>query len=373
MSPAHRRLAGILVLTAAAAACLLLYRDHGRRAAAAHATPASRDNAPARTPRQTAASPAPAAHRQFLTDWAGLKQSLQQDPQPDAVHAQLTALRQSWVEMDWQLLAAAIGGQLAGGDDMPTGLPFAVGPNGILSSWPSLRVFLLEALAIADPELAAAIAREVLDTTASADEYAVALRALTREGPGRAENPELLARFARMLEHREWREQAGFAEAFDMARYLGDPQAARLLAAWDGNPELKLMALHEFAAEHPANAAMLATMPDTDPAQRARLMARSRPSDPAQAADIDRYLRDPAISPAEATLFLECYPFRGATTGYRLYGPSPTPFNRQQIAEDDRAALEQATRWLADPALAQHHHTIAALKQRLEEWLQDDP
>ncbi|MCU0781019.1 MAG: hypothetical protein MUF04_07955 [Akkermansiaceae bacterium] len=372
MIPARRWLAGTLMSAAVLCVWLLITHKTGRPAGAAHAPLAAREE-PARASRHTASRPAVTAHRQFLDDWAALERWLLNNPEPEAIRSRLGTLRQLWVGMDWQVLASAISGQLATGDDLPTGLPFAVGPNGLLTSWPSLRVFLLDALAIADPAQAATIAREVLDSTSSADEYAVALRALTREGPGRAENRELLSHFARLLDHHEWRDAAGFAEAFDMPRFLGDPQAARLVASWNGNPELKQMAMHEYAAEHPASAAMLASMCGSDPTQRARLMARCRPSDPAQAAEVARYLRDPAISPAEANLFLECYPFRGATTGYRLYGRAPAPFTRRQIAEDDLAALQQASSWLADPTLAQHHSPIAGLKQRLEDWQQDQP
>jgi hypothetical protein len=59
---------------------------------------------------------------------------------------------------------------------------------------------------------------------------------------------------------------------------------------------------------------------------------------------------------------------RSATTGFRLYGKTPAPYTRAQIAAGDRAALERVIQWAADPALADYHAEIQSLRQRLEQW-----
>jgi hypothetical protein len=217
------------------------------------------------------------------------------------------------------------------------------------------------------------IARRVLDRTDSADEFATGLRSLTRENLGRADDGELLERFGKMLGRSEWRQSRAFAEAFDLARFVGTPEAARLLADWQGNPALKTMAMGEFAAEHPA--AMLKVLQDTaaplDAATRASLMARMDPADAAQLAAVDSYLRDPALTPEEAAAFLKTYPLRSATTGFRLYGKTPSPYTFDRIAAGDRIAEKQVAQWLADPALEKFKPGLTTSHQRLQQWVDE--
>jgi hypothetical protein len=97
-------------------------------------------------------------------------------------------------------------------------------------------------------------------------------------------------------------------------------------------------------------------------------MARADAADPAQLAALDAYLRDPDLPPEEATALLKSFPLRSATTGFRLYGKTPAPYSRDQIAAGDRAALERVKQWAIDPALANYHAEIQSLRQRLEQW-----
>lgn len=316
-----------------------------------------------------------ASRRTILADWDNLLRWLETEPQPtpEDIIARLTELRESWAEMDPQILATVLAELLESGKDRPTGLDFKVGVHGLLRSWPSLRVFLLDVLATADPELSAATARGVLGETESANEFATALRSLTRPGMGRADDGELLGHFSQMLERSDWHSEGGFAEALDLARTIGTPAAAGKLAAWDGNPALKEMAMHEFAAGHPA--AMLQALTedgfaaDLPAASRAQLLARADAADPAQLGMLEHYLRRPDMETTEAKVFLESFPLRSATTGYRLYGKTPAPYTRDTIAAGDRAALGMTARWAADPTLARHHPAIQELRERLTEWV----
>jgi hypothetical protein len=311
------------------------------------------------------------ARRKLHSDWESLLAWLESDPGPAAqeVRGRLLATRTEWAEMDLQVLATGIEALLATGKDAKTGLGFQVGPHGLLKSWPTMRVFLLDLLATSDPEMAARIARVVLDQTSSADEFAVALRSLTREGLGRAPDAELLSRFNGMLQRENWHGAAGFAEACDLPRLLGSTEAARVLADWNGNPGLRNMALAELAADHPA--AVLAALDDKttlDGITKATLMARANPADASQLAAVDTYLRDSQRTSGEAIAFLKAYPLRSATTGFRLYGKPPAPYNYETIAAGDRAALELAGKWADDPALAAYREPLLSLKKRLEEW-----
>ncbi|MES2661258.1 MAG: hypothetical protein V4689_21745 [Verrucomicrobiota bacterium] len=305
------------------------------------------------------------------SDWEELLQWLETDPKPseEQIRKRLLATRSAWAEMDPHLLAETIGRLLETGRDTATGMKFRVGLHGFLNGWPTLRVFLLDALVAADPETAAAVAKRLLDGTKSPDEYAVALRSLTRDGSG--SSGELPARFQYLLEKQEWQTSGGFAETLDLARTIGTRDAAARLLRWTGNPELKSMALHEFAADHPAE--MLESLrleAAVDPLVRANLMARLDPQNPEQLAALDEYLRDPARTAEDASVFLKSFPLRSATTGHRLYSDSPAPYQMDRIAAGDRAALALVDGWAADPALEAMRADLLALRKRLGEWVE---
>lgn len=306
------------------------------------------------------------------SDWDELLAWLESDPRPgeSEIRARLLALRGKWAEMDPILVAETIARLLASNRDATTGMKFRVGLHGFLDAWPSLRVFLLDALVIADAETAAGVARAILDTTKSPDEYAVALRSLTRFDGIHAADGELMQRFSHALNQPDWQTSSGFAESLDLARSIASAPAAAELLRWNGNPTLKSMALHEFAADHPA--AMLAALETTttvDPSTRANLMARLDPAEPDQFAALDAYLLDPHRTPDETSTFLKSFPLRSATTGNRLYSPSPAPYEMGRIAAGDRAALQLVDQWLAEPSLGASRPALLALRTRLATWV----
>jgi hypothetical protein len=315
-----------------------------------------------------------ASRQKVLTDWASLLKWLESVPPPDPeeVRERLLATRTAWVQLDSQALASAIKQLLESAVDTKTGLNFEVGLHGLLEGWPTLRVFLLDALAISDREMAVVIAGEVLDKTPSANEFATGLRSLTRDGLGKVSNDKLLARFDQMLVRKEWQTARGFAEALDLTRFIGTAAAARRLAAWNGNPKLRSMAMHEFAAEHPA--AMLESLETdmtTDGPGRACLVARADPADPQQLGAVDDYLRRPGLTAEEASAFLTAFPLRSVTTGFRLFGATPSPYTFEQIKAGDRAAGEIVSRWATDPTLEKFRPEIEALQQRLTKWIEE--
>jgi hypothetical protein len=304
--------------------------------------------------------------------WNDLLDWLDGEPPPDAaeVRRKLLELRNDWAETDPHVLAETIALLLREGRDAPTGLRFRVGLHGMLDEWPSARVFLLDALAPADPDATADLAREILATTGSPEEYALALRPLARAGLARAPDAELLGCFQTLLARNAWHQSPGFAESLDLARTIGTPETAAALLAWSGNADLRSMALHEFAAEHPeAFAQALPDAPNLTPAERAPLMARLDPASPDQAAALDRYLADPSRKPEETQRFLKLFPLRSATTGHRLYSRTPSPYTADSIGASDRAALTLTRQWLARPDLAGHHDSLRTLEARLVEWV----
>lgn len=322
-----------------------------------------------RTRRDPAERPAPAAIR---SGWNDLLAWLEGEPPPDAtdIRRKLLELRTAWAETDPHVLAETIALLLREGRDAPTGLRFRVGLHGMLEEWPSARVFLLDALAPADPDTAADLAREILATTGSPEEYALALRPLARAGLARAPDAELSGCFQTLLARNAWHQSPGFAESLDLARTIGTPETAAALLSWSGNAELRSMALHEFAADHPeAFAQALPDAPNLTPAERASLMARLDPAAPDQASALDHYLADPARTPEETRQFLKLFPLRSATTGHRLYSRAPSPYTAESIAASDRAALALTRQWLARPDLAGHQDALRTLESRLAEWV----
>jgi hypothetical protein len=364
--------AAFLLAILATATWVLLKPAEIPQAPAASRAPARTKTAARVTPEES--SPAARTTGKLITsEWADLLRWLNSTPKPspDEIRARLLATRYAWAEMDPHLLAGAIGQLLETGDDVATGLVFEVGPHGFLAGWPTLRVFLLDALVTADPEAAAAIVRNLLDQTTSAEEFATAMRSLTREGLRQADDQELSGRLGQLLGKHEWQASAGFAEALDLVRVLGTAGAAEQLIHWNGNPTLKSMALHEFAAEHPDQLWEPVQAADAlEPATRANLMARLNPADPEQLAAIEHYLRSPDRSREDVGAFLNAFPLRSVTTGYRLYGAMPAPYAYQQIAADDRAAQALVNRWLADPALASYRPELQTLCKRLAGWVE---
>ena len=311
--------------------------------------------------------------RRVQDDWASILKWLSSTPRPteEELQARFLATRIAWAEMDPQALAAAIQALLETGVDATTGLDFQVGLHGLLVGWPTLRVFLLDILAASDPEMASTIASQLLDTTNSADEFATALKSLTRDSLGQADDAALLARFDQMLGHSDWQTSRGFAEAFDLARFIGTPEAALRLATWDGNPQLKAMAMDEFTAEHPE--AMMEILNSDSPVSgtpRANIMARADPSSSTQLESVDAYLRRPDLTPEEAATFLKSFPLRSATTGFRLYGKTPSPYTLEQIKAGDLAARELVEEWLVDSALDPLRLELLSLQARLTKWVQ---
>jgi hypothetical protein len=307
------------------------------------------------------------------SDWDDLLAWLESDPRPSAseIRARLLALRGQWAEMDPTVVAETLARLLASHSDAATSMKFRVGLHGFLDGWPTLRVFLLDALVVADADTAADIARGILDTTQSPDEFAVALRSLTRFDGINAADGELLARFSHALDQPHWQTSAGFAESLDLARTIATAPAAAELLRWDGNPALKSMALHEFAADHPAEMLLaLEAESAVEPLTRANLMARLDPAEPTQLTAIDAYLRDPQLNSEDAAVFLNSFPLRSATTGNRLYSPSPAPYEGDRIAAGDQAALDVVVRWAADPTLESMRPELLALRTRLATWVE---
>lgn len=315
-------------------------------------------------------------HKTIIADWRECLSRCENSDDPAALKQWLSNTRNRWLEEEPDVVAQTIGQLLRSGADAETGIPFEPGPGRALRGWPTLRVFLLDILSVTDPDLAMEIAREVLGSTTSAEEFAVALKPLTLGNTWRASDEELAGYFAKMLDTPAWQNSVGLAEALDLSRITSSSQVVETLAHWvdQSPPAIKAgsFALHETAAEHPALVSGLIVADDTlfaaQPDLRASLMARANVSDDAQASQVETYLKNPAISQAEKQEFLTLFPLRSATTGYRIYGKPPAPFQKDQVRADDQAALGRVAAWKNDPELAGLAGDLATLEGRLQSW-----
>jgi hypothetical protein len=106
-----------------------------------------------------------------------------------------------------------------------------------------------------------------------------------------------------------------------------------------------------------------------DPGLRASLLARAAVSEEGQAGMVEDYLHNPAVPLQEKRNFLQLFPLRSASSGYRLYGKVPAPYEQGAVVQDDQAALEAVTRWRADPALSELMPQLNKLEGRLQTWV----
>lgn len=310
-------------------------------------------------------------------EWQQILTACEAGASPEDIRRDLAALKRRWLQEDLNLVGQLSAHLLRSGVDAKTGIPFEVGKSRALKGWPSTRVFLLDLLSVADPDLAMEVAREVLATTNSAEEFAVALKPLTWKGPWRASDAELEGHLATMLGKPEWQRSDGLAEGLDLARTLGTAAATTTLASWlKTSPparELGQMALHETAAENPQIVVDLMShqsdLLEGPAGLRPSLVARAAISEPAQSGMVEDYLHSPAVSEQEKREFLKLFPLRSATSGYRLYGDPPAPYEHGSVVQDDQAALEAVTRWKADPELAGLLPEMSKLEGRLQTWV----
>lgn len=274
---------------------------------------------------------------------------------PGQAAEQLRALRDGIRRAPDDAAAAAIVGFLKSGDDASTGLPFAVGPDGMMAAVPSLRLALLDLLPSLDPLAALELARAIMSQRTTADEYAISLRNMAWNDLNGDLRGELSGRFMELLET-PWLEQpsAGFLEAFDIAVEVGGgPMFDRMVALAretmaKANPaasraafiSLDRMIVRDPAVLQTALAENTGWM-DFAPMQRASLLSRLDIAEPAQREIFVRYLSATSHAPGELEYFTKIVPNQNYLHGHRLVtGDEATPSIAEVTAADVRALGE---------------------------------
>jgi hypothetical protein len=315
-------------------------------------TPKNRSVAGARSPEHAAGSAATesaVAARQTATAAGNLLRCLA--PGIDArqpgksrtelagLHAQLRKLPRS--EAARQLLAF-----LSSGTDAGTGLALEVGPGGWLITAPTLRVAALDWLGEFDPVAAAEAARQILASSDSADEWALALRNYYRQN--QPPDAYFVARVGEEFSRENWLRSpsAGLAESLDFPVAIGGSEGFNVLQGLlQRSPAMRwaaLAAMDAWVLEQRATAIPLLTGSATgalDDASRAALLSRADIRDDAQRQAIVSYLTSGGVPDTAKAEFLRQFPNQNMIVGNRLV-TAIRPMTLQESAQLDAAALQ---------------------------------
>ena len=291
----------------------------------------------------------------------------------------LAHLREALQGSNTNEMVAAIRQLLDAKTDAATGQGFKIGGGGALLEAPTLRTWLLEQLAKLDPAAAAAYSQEILNTSTSPDEWALALRNLAR-GDRSADGRALLAtKTGELLRNEAWQREAsvGYLEAFDTAVQLGGTKLLSPLTALVIKQDNQAVAhaafltLDRLVINEPVETlAALNANPDwmTGRAEtRANYFARADVSDAAQRQLVESYLLNAARSPPELQAFAGVFPNANFMISQNLLTENAT-LNGATLAQRDRAALEVVNQWLADPRFEKLKSTLTKIQGRLQEF-----
>lgn len=272
---------------------------------------------------------------------------------------------------------AWLSAQMESGEDtdLQSDLTLDAGQN--LTGWPSWRTFLLDMLYFTDAEAAAETSRAVLASSASPDEWAVALRNLARVG----KDDELLkAKSTELLRNKEWQKNpsAGYLESFDVIVYtrntglvpdllancdVRDEKAVRHASFLTldrlvmAEPAKVLPELARNASSHPNSGLMLSNM-----------IARANVTNPEQRQAVETYLLDPKRTADELRGFASVFPNANVAVSQNLLTKSPTILGADLSARD-RIAHETVLRWLSDPRFEKSHESLRTAEARLRGFI----
>jgi hypothetical protein len=256
---------------------------------------------------------------------------------------------------------AAILEFLKTGKDAPTGQGFIIGEKGALTQATTLRVYLMNKLGILSRETdgtsALGVAREVLGSFGSADEWAVSMRNVAWFEP---ENREFLQnRVSAMLSHPAWREapSAGMLEAFDVivhsAAMTMVPDLSQL-STIQGTPLARAssVALDRLASQETvAFTKLLNQQPklfSETPLLRADLYGHANLEVAEQREQLEQYLLRPDVNAQERAKFLASLIQSGRFVSHNLITPLVPPESPPQARERLQTLMQTVGIWKAD-------------------------
>lgn len=322
----------------------------------------------ARTPRHAASG---------ATDLlASAVERLRENPDRAATLQTLKDLQAALKSMPRDEALAWIRAFLESGQDQPTGLSFEIAAGGNLTTWPSLRTFMLDALPAIDPAAAAALSREILTKPTTADEWALALRNVGRAETSAEATALLIEKTAALITNPEWQTNpsVGYLNAFDVLVHTNATASTPLLSSLIQQKDRKDLAhagfltLDRLVQRNPAevlpqlaaDTALLASRPEMTAQQFARADLR----DPAQQQLVRNYLLDPARTATELRSFTGVYPNNNRFISNNLL-TTESQQSGADLAEHDRQVLAIIKSWSADPAFQPIAEHLRAMTARL--------
>lgn len=283
-------------------------------------------------------------------------------------------------------VAAAIVAFLDSGRDAETGLPLIVGPDGTLNAAPTLRVCLIDLLGSIDPTAALLSAREWMERTDSADEYAIFLRNLYWNDHQGDRMAEVKDRMNRMLETKDWigSPSAGWLEGLDVAVALGDEESfVKILRlareagdlesdeAGDKVQRATMMVLDRMVVRDPGLltktlGADLGKSIGLSGIPRASVLSRLDLADEGQVALLRRYLEFPDHEEGELEYFSDLFPNGNHLHGKWLFSSAERPPSISDREAADRLALERIDGLLEEEGFGPQGRQVAArIRERL--------
>jgi hypothetical protein len=256
---------------------------------------------------------------------------------------------------------AAILEFLRTGQDAVTGKGFFIADGGALTEATTLRVYLMDKLGQicreVGSEAALGVAREVLHTFGSADEWAVSMRNVAWLDP--ASREFLQDRVLAMLNHREWREQpsTGMLEAFDVIVHTGAmatvPELSRLVSAQNSPlTRASSVALDRLAGQSGLElTTLLNQQPEllsATPLLRADLFAHADLGVPAQREQLENYLLRPEVDAFERKKFFSALIQTGQFMSHNLITPDVSSETPEHAAARLDLLTQTVNGWLRD-------------------------
>jgi hypothetical protein len=254
-----------------------------------------------------------------------------------------------------------------------------VGDHGFLTDPSSLRVALLDWLALIDLKTAGEVASRILSSPTISDEWAVSLRNYARATPTTDSFDFLRKKTEELIRNPEWREKqsVGYFEAFDVLVYTKAVESSGLLTELvsDVSPEgrsyahASYLTLDRLMIAEPVSMMMeLAARPELGEVRGqmvANMFARADLRESEQRDLVRAYLLDPSRTQAELAAFSGVYPNNNYSISKNLLTGNDSRTNEELVAHD-RAALEIVQSWLGDPAFESVKPHVEQMHKRLE-------
>lgn len=298
--------------------------------------------------------------------------------EPEDAWTRLRSLREGIRSAPEAEAAAAILTFLKSNVDTPTGLPFTIGPEGMMDAVPTLRIALLDLLPSLDPRTALQMAREIMALRTTPDEYALSLRNMAWNDLNGDLRNELSARFLDLMKM-PWLDQpsAGFLESFDIAVEIGGKTMFDQMVSIARDAEAKsnttacqaaYMSMDRMIIRDPslltASFTGNANWMSFAPQQRASLLSRLNIADTAQREVFERYLTSFHHAKGELEYFSNIFPNGNFLYGNRLVTTAEKTPSIADIATTDKQVLEELAKMNASGGAAV---AIQAIRDHLKD------